>query len=116
MARELAGISVITLKARDADTLLDAALAVKAAMPSALTPEVSPMWLDAELDLWSVTVRTRRGLVDGALDDFTQRRPMSYRQTLRAIPKPLRRQWLQMRYRYRAPRIEIGCAYLLTPE
>ncbi|OYD64823.1 UNVERIFIED_ORG: hypothetical protein BDU10_7443 [Burkholderia sp. CF145] len=42
---------------------------------------------------------------------FDKRRPMSYRHVLRSIPKSLRRQWLQRRYRYAEPRVAISRYY-----
>jgi hypothetical protein len=115
LSRELAGIAEVSLKARDADTLFEVALAIKAAMPVILTPEVSLISRDADLDLWSVTVRTRRD-TGAPPDDFTRRSFMSYRAVLRTIPKALRRQWLCMRYRFAAPRVLIGCARAMRPD
>jgi len=39
---------------------------------------------------------------------FTSRSPFSYRATLRTIPKPLRRQWWSMRWRFPEPRMHIS--------
>ncbi|WP_155836783.1 hypothetical protein [Paraburkholderia mimosarum] len=42
---------------------------------------------------------------------FTSRKPMSYRASLRKIPKALRRQWWEQRYRYAEPRTPISRLY-----
>ncbi|WP_233869560.1 hypothetical protein [Paraburkholderia adhaesiva] len=45
---------------------------------------------------------------------FDLRAPMSYRATLRTIPKSLHRPWWQQRYQFREPRVAISRLWLLT--
>jgi hypothetical protein len=42
---------------------------------------------------------------------FTSRSPFSYRASLRALPRALRRQWWSMRWQYAEPRVAISRMY-----
>ncbi|WP_233854275.1 hypothetical protein [Paraburkholderia sp. HD33-4] len=50
----------VTLQARDIDSLLEAAIAVKNVIPVERTPEITRARYNTRRDMWSVTVRTRR--------------------------------------------------------